>query len=239
MSKHRGGAGKRLRYRNLILKFRENHDALTGADCDLLQRWQESEDAVDALIKIACEIEPAKEGAQIEALATFIHFVLIARDAAVDEDEHYRDVSVSAKKREEAKLNKDFRSKLAKTVKEAPIDRLHEYMTLLHECMTRAKKTAYVKVTDSPDLEPSIRSNRNGSRQRNLFTRYISNMVYDLTNMRLDQEVGALVDIAFPAKEKRTADAIRSALRPSTRTGRKMSSTQRTLARDLLKGRNR
>src|SRR6516164_3052611 len=108
MSKHRESAGKRRRYRSLISKFRENHGALTDADRDLLQQWEESEDAIATLTKIVGKIEPAKEEEQIEAAAVIIHSVLIARADAIADDDFSREVS--AKKREERRLKKVVKS---------------------------------------------------------------------------------------------------------------------------------
>ena len=219
MSKHRESAGKRRRYRSLISKFRENHGALTDADRDLLQQWEESEDAIATLIKIVGKIEPAKEEEQIEAAAVIIHSVLIARADAIADDDFSREVS--AKKREERRLKKVVKSKLAKAIKDASQEQL---AAGVHHLTRAMEKLA--KAKDISDLELSIRSDRNGSRRRTLFMQSISDTVHKLTNLRLDDEVAALTEIAFPGKEL-SGDAVRSATRPSTRSGRKMSGRRR------------
>jgi hypothetical protein len=199
-------------FKALIKQFRQQHHALDKADEELLKRWEKDDghNAIEASISI---VENAAKGEnQVEALAWLIHHVLFVR--------HYSEVldqlgsEQTELRREQNKSEKEYRIRLAKSIRSNSIS-IHRLSDLLKKA---AADLDNIKMAKPADL--LIRSSHDGSRPRTLFIAELSNLVHELTGSRLDIDVAALTDIAFPRNEPTSIDAVRSATRPSTRKGR-------------------
>jgi hypothetical protein len=211
------GDKKTANFKDLIKRFREQHHALDKDDKELLQRWEEDDNAIDASYSIASHMENAAkiEGEvidKVEALAWLIHIVLFVKHYSEEADQ--LSPKLTERRRRLSKLEKQYRNKLAKIIlsNKVPLPGLPD-----------ALKKATARLVDIEKTKPAdlpIRSSRAGSRRRTLFMTELSNSVKDLTGLRLDIAVAALTDIAFPRNEPTSTDAVRSATRPSTRKGR-------------------
>jgi hypothetical protein len=171
----------------------------------LLRRLQEDPRAEGALLKI---VEAAGEEIHAGHYFPFIGFVLSAKYEAECADGHNREMPLL--KRKIDSLNKAFRRKTKKASSLEDFERVAQHMRNLRKIETPAS---------SPDPMLTIRSDRDGSRQRVIFMRELSAAVHDVAGLWLDEAVADLTDVAFPGTET-TADAVRSARCPSTRKGR-------------------
>jgi hypothetical protein len=206
-------------FKTLIKLFREQNHALNKGEKELLQRWEKDEgaNAIEASYSIVDRMENAAkiEGEvinQFEALERLIYIVLIVKDYSEEADR--LSPKLIELRRERNKLEKQYNSKLAKIIRSNKIPS-HELPDALKKATAKLANLEKAQPADLP-----IRSSRDGSRQRTLFTTELSNFVNDLTGSRLDIAVAALTDIAFPRNEPTSTDAVRSATRPSTRKGR-------------------
>jgi hypothetical protein len=203
---------KTAHFKTLIKQFRQQCHALDKADEELLKRWEKDDghNAIEASISI---VENAAKGEnQVEAVALLIHHVLFVKHYSEAADQ--LSPKLTERRRTLSTLEKQFRSKLAKIIlsNKVPLPELPD-----------ALKKATAKLANVEKVKPAhlpIRSSRAGSRPRTLFMAELSNLVNDLTGLRLDIAVAALTDIAFPRHESTSTDAVRSATRPSTRKGR-------------------
>jgi hypothetical protein len=216
------GNNRAAEFKAAIKQVREQPHALDKADEELLKRWEKDDghNAIEASISI---VEKASEGEdihQFEALAWLIHIVIFVKDYSEAADQLSSELTELRRKRN--KLEKTYRNRLAKNISSnsITIDRLSDFLTKV------AVKLANIKKTQPANLP--LRSSHDGSRPRTLFMAELSNVVNDLTGSRLDIDVAALTDIAFPRSEPTSVDAVRSARRPSTRKGRGSDSRRKS-----------
>jgi hypothetical protein len=179
---------------------------LDASDDALLRHLGDDQRAQQALLKILAAAGEENKAAQY---FPFIGSILSAKCHAKLADVFNSEIPVL--KRKAGRLEKALRRKADKHSPPEALERVAHHL--------RTSQKIGIP-TASPDPMLTIRSDRDGSRQRVLFMRILSDSLHDAAGRWFDSEVADLTDIAFPGIET-TADAVRSARRPSTRKGRR------------------
>jgi hypothetical protein len=204
-------------FKTVISTLRRGYGGWGVLDPDkmkMLQDWEEHPRSNEIWTKICTAAERLEDvPLDLAHAMDFVVFVLEAKGAAGHVDKLAAEIA--SLRKSYATEQERFKKKVIGHVQDVSSPR---ELALILKHAAHAAEILH-RLNESPARHQALRSDHDGSRQRTLFIRDVSNLVHDLTGRWLDDEVADLTEIAFPPREI-TVDIVRAARRETTRAGR-------------------
>ena len=164
-----------------------------------MQRWRDDPRSEEIWSVIGARAE--RHSCPNASLATsFVEYVLDAKEAAEKENKLIPKI-VAAKRAREKALN-EFRTRIARSVRELPEDKL---VPFLQSALDKLRGLEPMVTS-----HPRVRSDRKGFRPMSLFIKDISRKMQKITGKFLDKAVAVITEIAFDKRDI-TTETVRKA----------------------------
>ena len=189
-----------------------NNAAISEDERTILQRWL-GDCRANEVWGIFARAEKNKgSGPSMDDAISFIGVILTAKSASERESELIPRLTELQAGREKALAN--LRKKIAEKIMGLPEN---ELVPFLGWALNKLLGLDPMVMS-----QPTVRSDKSGSRARTLFMQHVSACVHDdLTGEILDEQVGIITEIVFDTPDIISADAVRNARRQKDRNARR------------------
>jgi hypothetical protein len=176
----------RRQLKSLVKEIRSEDIFLDQASDAILSRWENDNDALDALKDILARAEKSNEAINVLDVVEFIELVLRIKLYAEKTDRDWPRL-VKLRREIKRKLPKE-RSRLTRALSKGRI--------LLQYAIKKMEEFDRMVVDSTPP--PPVRSSKNGSRMRTLFMRELSAAVHDDCGAGwMDDQVAAIASMVL------------------------------------------
>jgi hypothetical protein len=175
----------RRQLKSLIKEIRSEDIFLDQASDAILSRWEDDNDALDALKDILARAEKANGASNVFDAIVFIKLVLSIKSYAEKTDQDWARL---------VKLRREIKRNLPK--ERSRLTRAFRKRRISPQCAIKKVAEFDRIVVDS--TPPPVRSSKNGSRIRTLFIRELSAAVHDDCDAGwMDNQVAAIASMAL------------------------------------------